>query len=128
MAQIRLYETGATRGSNQGKLNYTGFLSPIVLRRYAEFMQSNQMQADGQLRDADNWKKGIPRQDYLESLHRHFMSVWLLMDRQKAFDETGKPVELENEICAMMFNSMGLLHEMLKDRFAEERAEERKDD
>lgn len=128
MAQIRQYETGATRGSNQGKLDYTGFLSPIVLRRYAEFMHTHRIQDDGNLRDADNWKKGIPRQDYLESLHRHFMAVWLLMDRQKAFDEKGQPVELEGELCAMLFNSMGLLHELLKDRFAEERAEERKDD
>ena len=51
------FETGATRNTDEGKLHYKGFLSPRALRKYAEYMEHHRVQADGSIRDPDNWKK-----------------------------------------------------------------------
>lgn len=105
---MRHFKTGATRNSDDGKFDYDGFLSPLVLQRYAEYMHQHRIQADGNLRDSDNWTKGIPADAYRKSLLRHVMDVWLQA-------KGGRPTEdLETALCAVMFNSMGLLFELLK--------------
>ena len=58
---MRNFDTGATRDVDTNKLDFEGFLSPVVLERYAEYMHKNRVQADGNLRDSDNWQKGIPK-------------------------------------------------------------------
>src|SRR5687768_4320669 len=35
---MREFETGATRNLDNGKLDYEGFLSPLVMERFAEYM------------------------------------------------------------------------------------------
>ena len=35
MGKIRKFETGATRDTDQGKYDYEGFLSPVVLDRFS---------------------------------------------------------------------------------------------
>jgi len=32
----------------------------------------------------------------------------------KAFDEKGNPVDFKEEICALIFNAQGYLHELIK--------------
>lgn len=115
MAEVKQFSTGATRSSQDGKLEYRRFLSPSVLRRYAEFMHKNRVQPDGALRDPDNWKKGIPIDSYMDSLGRHFMEVWLIHDDQEVIDEKGKMVDLETALCSILFNAFGYLHETLKE-------------
>jgi hypothetical protein len=105
---VRTFETGATRDTDTGKLDYEGFLSPLVLKRYAEFMHQNRMQTDGQLRASDNWQKGIPQEAYMKSGFRHFMAWWT-NHRELPADET-----LEDALCALLFNVSGYLHEHLK--------------
>ena len=109
---MREFETGATRDNDDGKFDYEGFLSPIVLKRFAQYMHKHRLQADGQLRASDNWKRGIPFSAYMKSLFRHFMDVW-------AYHAQGAhSVEdldaLENALCATLFNVQGYLHELLK--------------
>lgn len=116
MAEVRQFETGATRSSQEGKLEYRRFLSPTVLRRYAEFMHKNRIQPDGSVRDPDNWKKGIPLDSYIDSMGRHFMEVWLLHDGQEVQDEKENPIDLETALCALFFNVSGYLHELLKQK------------
>lgn len=101
---VRVFETGATRDTADGKLDYEGFLSPVVLTAYAEYMHKNRIQSDGTLRDSDNWQKGIPRSAYMKSAWRHFMDVWTAHRRNEPIVE---------HCLALMFNIMGLVHETL---------------
>jgi hypothetical protein len=103
---MRQFETGATRDSDQGKLDYEGFLSPLVLERFAQYMNVNRIQADGQLRESDNWQKGIPKDAYMKSMCRHFMDAW------KAHRGVGQ-VPIDEALCAVLFNAMGYLLEEL---------------
>ena len=103
---IRVFSSGASRDTDEGKLDYEGFLSPRVLRRYAEYMQGHTMMADGSRRASDNWQKGIPKEVYMKSLTRHFMELWEKHRTQDVYDQ--------ETLCAILFNAMGLLHEELK--------------
>ena len=102
---VRRFETGAVRDTDTGKLDYEGFLSPIVLERYVQYMNKNRLQSDGSYRDSDNWQLGIPIVQYMKSLCRHFFVVW-----------KGHRIGTINEedVCGVMFNSMGILFELLK--------------
>jgi hypothetical protein len=112
---IRTFNTGATRDTDQGKLDYIKALSPIVLRRYVQYLDKHRLQPDGSYRDFDNWKKGMDQGVYFSSAGRHFMDVWLLTEGYATADNHG-PVEIEDALCAQLFNIMGRLHEMLKEQ------------
>lgn len=105
---MRQYNTGATRDNVDGKLKYEGFLSPRVLKRFAEYMHKHRIQADGGERAADNWQKGMPVEDYQDSMIRHMMDEWYEYRRFGIVNE-----EL---LCAIFFNVQGLLHETIKIR------------
>lgn len=104
---MRQYDTGATRDKNDDKLDYRGFISFPALQRFAQYMHHHRKQADGKLRAADNWKKGIPVKDYLESMTRHFVDFQLAED-------AGKTEEAMELACAIQFNLQGYMHERLK--------------
>ena len=69
---MRKFDSGATRDIVEDKFDFEGFLSPLVLNRYAEYMNKHRKQSDGNLRDSDNWQKGIPMKVYMKSGFRHF--------------------------------------------------------
>lgn len=102
---MRVFETGATRDSEIGKLDFEGFLSPSVLQVYGEYMHKHRIQPDGALRESDNWQKGIPIPQYVKSLWRHFFAVW-------KGHRAGK-IDKE-DLCGVLFNAMGILHELGK--------------
>ena len=112
---MREFESGATRDVVEGKLSYVRGLSPIVLKRYLQYLDKHRLQADGKKRDFDNWKLGIDQETYLDGLGRHFWDVWLLCHGYPAEDNHG-PVVLEDVLCAVMFNSMGMLFELIKEK------------
>lgn len=114
---MRTFETGATRDTDAGKLDYEGFLSPRVLKRFAEYMNKNRVQSDGTLRDSDNWQKGIPLEAYMKSLWRHFFEVWELYRVRVANGvlDDDQIDALDEALCAVMFNTQGFLHEWLSD-------------
>lgn len=109
---MRQFETGATRNTDEGKYDYEAFMSPLVIERYAAYMHKNRYQADGKMRDGDNWQKGIPKDAYIKSAWRHFMDWWK--------EHRGIPTQegLEQALCAILFNVMGYLHETLKEKHA----------
>lgn len=112
---VREFETGANRDSEEGKFDYEGFLSPFVVERFGAYMHKNRRLADGSLRDSDNWQKGIPFSVYMKSLWRHFLSAWKhhrVLQKDPADLQTIS--HLEEDLCAIWFNTQGYLHELLK--------------
>jgi hypothetical protein len=109
---IRKFETGATRDVDVNKFDYEGFYNPLVVERFAEYMHKHRVQPDGNLRDADNWQKGIPKDAYMKSGFRHFMDMWKQHRGYQGQDD------LEESICALIFNAQGYLYELLKARNA----------
>lgn len=109
---MRTFDTGATRSSDAGKIDPEGFLSPLVIERYCQYLNKHRVQADGKLRDADNWQKGMGKSTYMKSAWRHFLDMW------KTHRTTG-PVErevFEDSMMAVLFNVMGYAHECLKEQ------------
>ena len=109
-AQLRTFKTGATRDTDENKLDYDGFLSPLALERFAQYMDGHRTLADGSRRDSDNWQKGIPADAYRKSMWRHFMDFWSLSRQGKVGDL------IEDALCAIIFNAQGYLHELVKAR------------
>lgn len=109
LGEIRKFKSGARRDDDTTKPDYEGFLSSIVLKRYGEYMHRHRLQSDGELRESDNWQKGIPKNQYMKSLWRHFMDLWL---EHRGFESREG---IQNALCAIMFNTMGYFHETLKE-------------
>jgi len=107
---MRQFKSGATRDSADGKFDYEGFLSPLVIARFGEYMHKHRLQSDGNLRDSDNWQKGIPKEAYIKSAWRHFMDWWGECRGYASKDG------LEEALCALLFNIQGYLHEHLKEK------------
>lgn len=118
VAKIREFPTGATRDTDEGKYDYEGFFSPLVLERRAQYMHKHRKQSDGQLRDSDNWQKGISFSVYMKSGMRHFMDWWL--HHREVANCVGSAVlqeeQLEEALCALLFNCEGYLLELLKEK------------
>lgn len=110
MSEIRTFDTGATRDTDTGKHDPEGFLSPLVIARFNKYMHKHREQADGSVRSSDNWQKGIPLEAYMKSGWRHFLDLWHLHRGYPG--PTGN--DLEETLCAVMFNAMGYLHAVLK--------------
>ena len=111
---IRQFESGATRDAEDGKLDYEGFLSPHTLERYAAYMNHHRAQPNGALRASDNWQKGLPKDTYMKSAWRHFVSWWKLHRGGSVTDERdGHAVDAEEAICGLLFNAFGYLHVLL---------------
>lgn len=119
--KVRTFGSGATRDTAENKLDYEGFLSPLAIRRYAEYMHKNRVQSDGSLRDSDNWQKGIPVCVYMKSKWRHFMDTWTkhrshgaLLDDAKYGVSFSALDGLEEALCGELFNTLGYLHSILE--------------
>lgn len=111
MAEVRQFETGATRNTDTNKHDPEGFISPLVIERFNEYMHKNRFQSDGNIRNSDNWQKGIPLSAYMKSLWRHFHDVWL---HHRGYSHKAKE-PLQVALCGVLFNTMGYLSEVLKE-------------
>jgi hypothetical protein len=108
---IRVFNGGATRDSDVDKLEYRRALSPKVLNLYMDYLSRHRIQSDGELRDWDNWKGGIPQEAYMSSLLRHMFELWTDMENGSKLSKE----ERRDLACAIMFNSMGFLFEDLRE-------------
>lgn len=104
---VAQFDSGATR-SGETLYDPEGFLSPYVVEAYSKYMEKHRTQADGQLRNSDNWQKGMPKARYMRSLTRHFLDVWKVWRRDKADIRL-----LLDPLCAMLFNVQGMILEVL---------------
>jgi len=111
--KVRVFSSGATRDTDDGKLDYEGFLSPIVLQKYAEYMHHHRYQSDGKLRESDNWQKHFGDDHYsvcMKSLWRHFMDLWL---EHRGFQSRDG---IENALMGILFNAMAYADKYYKDK------------
>jgi hypothetical protein len=112
---MQYLETGATRSEDGVRDDPDGYLSPIFLERYFQYMTKNRVQADGEPRTSDNWQKGIPLHRYMKGLWRHFFHMWQRHRGWKVSDPLAAD-DIEEDMMAMMFNLQGYAHEYLKEK------------
>jgi hypothetical protein len=114
MASMQTFESGATRNDDSAKFDYEGFLNPEALHAFGAYMHEHRFQRDGTVRDADNWQQGIPFRTYVKSLVRHVIDLWR-MERGYAVinPDTGQPHTKQELCCAIVFNAMGYLKELV---------------
>lgn len=106
----RVFETGAIRDVNTTKVNVMGHISPLVTKFYTEYLHECRKLQDGTLRDAENWKLGMPEQVWLESFVRHTEDVKLIAD---GFPDAAHTPDMKKALCAVLFNAQGLLYQIL---------------
>lgn len=111
--ELRTFGTGATRDTGEGKHEPWGFTSALVEKRFCRYMHKHREQSDGELRDSDNWKKGIPLDAYAHSLSRHIQDLRLHLE---GFNYEAREHDLEEVLCSVLFNVQGMLHEVIKKR------------
>lgn len=119
---METFSTGATRSASATKVDYEGFMSPLVLEAYGRFMHFHRELEDGTLRASDNWQRGIPFDNYAKSLIRHVFSFWRWHRGYLLINET-----ITWTLCAIIFNASGYLHEWLQadpSRLAQDEADE----
>lgn len=134
MPEIRKFDTGATRDTSSGKLEYFGFMHPLCDYSFANYMNHHRTMADGSLRDSNNWWGGFPKITVLQSLCRHIEDLKLInagyfvyeyrtdkIAERKVFVNCLDPLpenykEITEEECcnAIRFNSQAYLLEILK--------------
>ena len=102
---VRTFSTGATRNTDEGKIDPEAALSPLVLEAYCSYIREHRLQGSREARGDDNWQKGIPIASYMKSLLRHVLEAWRAYRNNEPMKEA---------LFAVMFNTMGMLHENLK--------------
>ena len=122
----RTFDTGATRDSDQWKLEYSRYIHPLADYSFARYMQSKQI-IWGEYRRGDNWQKKIPEESLFDSLVRHIeilklLKKWHRVDEIKNEDWTTDLLldlesndwicwdrkTIEGELNAIRFNSEAL--------------------
>jgi hypothetical protein len=117
VATSRVFESGASRDLDDNKLDYEGFLNPLVLQAFAEYMHGHRVMKDGSTRASDNWQNGMPVEVYMKSLTRHFMDLWLMQrtGRDSLTRPDGEHVTKADTLGGLFFNLQGLWLETIKD-------------
>ena len=118
---LRTFASGATRDTATNKIDPEGFLDPLVIASFSEYMDRHRVQSDGSLRDSDNWQKGFTRAAIMKSMWRHFLDLWLLhrghaprsADHLTLFSERGPEAVKQEILCALWFNVQAYLREVI---------------
>lgn len=120
MGKIRRFSTGATRDDDTNKPEPWKFTSPLVQKRFDEYMLHHRSQSDGNLRESDNWKKGISPQSYMDSMSRHVEDLRLIWD---GYPQEARTTDITEALMAVLFNVQGMAHELLKIQYQAEHKE-----
>lgn len=119
---MRQFGTGATRNVESDP-DIHGFTSPLAIAMFARYMHENRTQADGTIRDSDNWKRGIPIDSYIRSMRRHLQDLTLHHD---GYADCSRE-DLYAALGGLFFNVQGYMHEVSKADIAQEREEEQEE-
>lgn len=113
--KLRKFGSGAIRDTNIGKLEYSGFLDPLVLKEFANYMNKHRNLPDGSIRGSSNWK-GLFGENHesicFDSLLRHIMDAWFIVEGYP--EESREP--LIEALCAILFNTQAWLYKVLLDK------------
>lgn len=112
---VRQFDTGATRSQDAGRDDPEGYLSPLVIDRFNAYMTKHRKQPDGSLRESDNWQRGLPLATYIKGMWRHFLHLWTRHRGYPVRDPLAAR-DVEEDLCALLFNVQGYLHETIKAR------------
>ena len=110
---IRTFETGANRDLDDNKLDFEGFLSPLVIEEYGKYMHRNRRLKDGSIRASDNWQNHFGENHYsvcMKSLWRHFHDLW--MEHRGYKSREG----VEDALMGIIFNVMAYADKHYKDK------------
>jgi len=105
-------ENTGNRNNVEGKLDFEGFLSPLVLQKFGEYMHSHRFLEDGTMRDSDNWQNHFGKNHQsvcMQSLWRHFHDMWLEHRGFKSRDG------FEEAMMGALFNLMAIADKHYKD-------------
>lgn len=111
--KLRQFKTGATRNNADNKLDYEGFINPIVEWAFAQYMHKHRLLEDGTMRASDNWQLGIPQQELMKSAHRHWQDLRLIQ-RDYTVGENGKVVSKLDALLGLKFNVDAMIFDELK--------------
>ena len=109
---VRTFATGATRSADATRDDPEGYLSPLVIDRFNEYMTRHRVQPNKQVRDSDNWQKGMPLETYMKGAWRHLLHWWTRHRGWQVRDPKAA-ANIEEDLCALLFNVQGYLHEIL---------------
>lgn len=98
--KITTFKSGAIRDSQDGKEDYTETLSWTAFKRYAQYMTSKKEKYG-----VGNFKKGIPIENYEQSLVRHIQK-YMENKYEGGIIETD-----QDHLSAIVFNVFGIMHE-----------------
>ncbi len=97
-----------------GKIDPEAALSPLVLTAYCEYVRSHRLQGSKDARSDDNWQLGISPTSYMKSLWRHLLEAWRIHREIPAYKGENVAENMNDALCAIIFNAQGMLHERLK--------------
>lgn len=112
---MNTFDTGATRSEDTVRDDPEGYLSPLFMEMFFQYMTKHRVQADGEVRESDNWQKGIPLDRYMKGAWRHFFHLWQRHRGWEVTDELAAD-SIEEDMAALFFNLQGYAHEYLKNR------------
>lgn len=110
---LRKFNTGASRDTDEGKLDFEGFISPLVLEEFAKYMHKHRKQSDGNFRDSDDWQQLFGDKHYdvcMKSAWRHFFAWW------KAHRGYNTEETIDDSIMALIFNASAYMHKRLLEK------------
>lgn len=115
LEKVRIFASGGVRDGDENKFDYEGFLSPLVIEKFGEYMHKHRFLGDGSVRDSDNWQKGFGKEAEhfkvcMSSLWRHFLDLWKLHRGLQARET------IDDAICGILFNTMAYYHKLLEAR------------
>lgn len=106
-------ENSGVRDTDKEKIDFEGFIDPLVIQKFGEYMHKNRKLADGSFRDSDNWQKLFGEKHFdvcMKSGWRHFFDWWMYHRGNKAREG------IDDAICGLMFNVMAYYRKILLDR------------
>jgi hypothetical protein len=139
--EIRVFSSGSTRDTSEGKFEYYGFIHPLNDYSFSEYMHKHRKQSDGNLRDSNNWWKGFGKDVPLQSLVRHLEDLKLLhtgyfvyeekkdgecrrivrSKKIKNLEENCKEITLEECCNAIRFNVEAYKLEIIKEKYGKDK-------